>query len=231
MINRQFLSVCIAIVSSLFLTACGGSGGSDVSIPTPTKPVVIMAFGDSLTAGYGNSTSGTYFQFVTPGNTWVQLLANKIKADGVDSKVSVVVLNASIGGEFTNGASRRLPGLLAKYKPTHVLLGHGTNDANSAYDLGGISSRMAGMASTVNASGAKAFILGYGFQRGGEAHSVLYAQALKNAASNGGATYIDITADTLFKKQFYNPDLIHLNDNAQALMLNRVVEKLYPALN
>ena len=228
MINRKYFSVCVAILSSIFLTACGG-GGSDTSVPTPTKPVVIMAFGDSLTAGYGSTAGGTYFQFVTPGNAWVELLANKIKADGIGS--SVVVLNASLGGEFTSGASSRLPGLLAKYKPTHVLLGHGTNDARSFSDVSGISSRMAGMAATVNRSGAKAFILAYGYQAKGTDFSVKYAQALKDAAANGGAVHIDITADTLFKNEFYNADLIHLNDKAQSVMLDKVVKQLYPSIN
>lgn len=229
MFKRQFFSICLVLLTSL-LSACGG-GGSDVAIPTPTKPVVILAFGDSLTAGYGVSTGGTYYQFVSPGNTWVQQLSNRIQSDGINSKVSVVVLNGSIGGEFTGAASRRLPSLLAKYKPTHVLLGHGTNDARSSLDLTGISNRLAGMATTVNNSGAKAFILAYGYQLKGADYSAQYAQALKNAAANGGAIHIDITADTLFKNEFYNPDLIHLNDKAQSVMLEKVIAQLYPTLN
>mgnify|MGYP006187701201 CR=1 FL=1 len=228
MILRKFSTICLLFISVL-LTACGS--GSDVSIPTPTKPVVIMAFGDSLTAGYGNSTGGTYYQFVSPGNTWVQLLANKIRSDGIDSKVSVVVLNASLGGEFTFGGAARLPSLLAQYRPTHVLLGHGTNDAWSAIDLGSISGNLGGMAATVRASGAQPFILGYGFQARGTDYAAQYSNALKTAASNGGAIYIDITADTLFKNQFYHPDLVHLNDSAQSIMLDKVVESLYPTMN
>ncbi len=228
MIQRQFVFLFVLMLSSL-LTACGG--GSDVSIPSPTKPVVIMAFGDSLTAGSGISTSGQYYQFVTPGKEWVQQLAGKIKADGIDSKVSVVVLNASVGGEFTGGALDRLPSLLATYKPTHVLLGHGTNDAHSSLSFDGITGKMSAMANMVKASGAKPFILGYGFQAFGSDYANGYSAALRNAANSSGSIYIDITADTLFKYQYYNSDLIHLNDSAQSLLLDKVVENLYPAMN
>jgi acyl-CoA thioesterase-1 len=225
---RHIFQSCFVLISIL-LTACGG--GSDVAIPAPTKPVVILAFGDSLTAGSGIATNGSYYQFVSPGNQWVQLLANKIRTDGIDSKVSVIVYNASLGGEFTGRGSARLPSLLAQYKPTHVLLGHGTNDALSNLPLGTITGNLGGMASAVRASGAKPFILGYGFQAYGADYATQYANALKTAASNGGAIYIDITSDTLFKNQYYHSDLIHLNDTAQSLMLNKVVDSLYPTMN
>ncbi len=225
---RHIYQSCLVLISIL-LTACGG--GSDVAIPTPTKSIVILAFGDSLTAGSGIGTNGSYFQFVSPGNQWVQLLANKIHSDGIDTKASVVVYNASLGGEYTGRASSRLPSLLAQYKPTHVLLGHGTNDAWSNASLGSITGNLGGMAATVKASGAQPFILGYGFQMNGADYATQYANALKAAASNGGAIYIDMTSDTLFKNQYYHPDLVHLNDSAQGLLLNKVVESLYPTMN
>lgn len=226
--HQKLWSIGLLCLTSL-LTACGG--GSDVAIPSPTKPIVIMAFGDSLTAGSGVSTGGQYYQFVSPGKEWVQQLANKIRADGIDSKVSVVVLNASYGGEFSGAAASRLPGLLAQYKPTHVLLGHGTNDANSGVALGTITGNLGYMANLVRGSGAQPFVLGYGFQAFGADYSKAYKQALQAGASNGGAIYIDITADTLFKNQYYHPDLIHLNDSAQSLLLDKVVESLYPTMN
>ena len=228
MIQRKLVFLFLLMLSSL-LTACGG--GSYVSIPAPSKPVVILAFGDSLTAGSGFATNGAYYQYVTPGKQWVQQLAGKIRADGIDSKVSVVVLNASLGGEFASGAANRLPSLLATYKPTHVLLGHGTNDAISNRPLGSIAGELTYMSNLVRGSGAKPFILGYGYQAFGPAYEKEYSGALRGAAKNGGAIYIDMTADTLFKTQYYHPDLIHLNDSAQGLLLDKVVESLYPTMN
>ena len=72
------------------------------------KTAQILVVGDSLSAGYGLSA----------GEGWVDLLAKKL----VREKISAAVTNASISGDTTAGGLNRLPGLLSKHTPTHVVI-------------------------------------------------------------------------------------------------------------
>ena len=69
----------------------------------------ILCIGDSVTQGYQVDFPypARLQQLLGPGNQ---------------------VINAGIGGEFTFEGRTRLPGLLARHRPTHVLILHGTNN-------------------------------------------------------------------------------------------------------
>ncbi|MDR2789523.1 MAG: arylesterase [Campylobacteraceae bacterium] len=77
---------------------------------------VILAFGDSLTQGYGASASEAY-----PARL------GKI--------LSMRVINGGINGEDSHQAAARLPSLLDEIKPRIVILCHGGNDILRKYDL------------------------------------------------------------------------------------------------
>lgn len=74
----------------------------------------ILAFGDSLTAGYGLQRNEAF-----P----VQLQARLQKA-GVD----VNIVNGGVSGDTTAGGLRRLPYMLKKQSPDYVILALGAND-------------------------------------------------------------------------------------------------------
>ncbi len=76
--------------------------------------VTIIAFGDSLTAGYGLPINETY-----PAQ-----LGAALKAQGVQAKV----INAGVSGETTRGNLERAE-FIRLQKPDIVLLGIGGNDA------------------------------------------------------------------------------------------------------
>jgi len=79
-----------------------------------TRPVKILAVGDSLTAGYG---------LVAPDG-FVPRLEAALKADGYNVKI----VNAGVSGDTTAGGKARLGWSLAE-KPDAVLLELGANDA------------------------------------------------------------------------------------------------------
>ena len=79
-----------------------------------TADVRLLILGDSLSAGYG----------LEADRSWVDQLTISPPDDGD----SITVLNASISGETTTGGRSRLPGLLDRHQPTHVLIALGAND-------------------------------------------------------------------------------------------------------
>lgn len=114
------------------LTACGGREQSRKTAPAPieeppaqapSKPAprtekpadwpVIVAFGDSLSAGYG----------VPAGESYPDFLQQELDAAGYQYRVS----NAGISGDTTSGGLARLDSILEQ-KPKIVILELGGND-------------------------------------------------------------------------------------------------------
>jgi len=84
-----------------------------LSLPLETK---ILAFGDSLTAGYGVSKEQSY----------PAMLATLLCSE---------VINEGVSGEMSEQGLARLPLLLEKYKPDILILCHGANDILRKKDL------------------------------------------------------------------------------------------------
>lgn len=83
--------------------------------------VSLVVLGDSLSAGYGMSKS----------ESWVGILERRWQ----DSQPDVELINASISGETTQGALRRLPGILERHEPSVVFVELGGNDGLRGFDL------------------------------------------------------------------------------------------------
>ncbi|MFT6925583.1 MAG: acyl-CoA thioesterase-1 [Psychromonas sp.] len=76
----------------------------------------ILAFGDSLTFGYGASTTQSY-----PAQ--------------LSELINISIINAGINGELSRDGLARLDALLALHKPQLLLLCHGANDMIQKRDL------------------------------------------------------------------------------------------------
>ena len=83
------------------------------------RPVTILAFGDSLTAGYG----------VTPSQSFPAQLQMALEAKGH----KVTVTNAGVSGDTTSGGLERLDWALDP-KPDAVIIELGANDALRGID-------------------------------------------------------------------------------------------------
>lgn len=91
-----------------------------VSQPDPEPAINILAFGDSLTEGFGVDSDMAY-----PAQ-----LERKLQADGYN----VIVVNGGISGETSSGALTRLDWTL-RTKPDIVIVNTGGNDGLRAIDL------------------------------------------------------------------------------------------------
>ena len=110
------IAVIAVIGGSIFLVTKNNSSDTN-AVPTiqteSNKKIIIAAFGDSLTAGYG----------VELENSYPAILEKRLQQDGVDS----TVINMGVSGETTQGGRERIQFVLDQ-KPDIILLGLGAND-------------------------------------------------------------------------------------------------------
>ena len=109
-------------------------------------PPKILVVGDSLSAEYG----------IRRGSGWVALLEQKLAQE----KLGAAVVNASISGDTTSGGRSRLPALLKRHQPTHVVIELGGNDALRGLPLKMTQDNLTRMVSDAQAAGAKVLIVG-----------------------------------------------------------------------
>ncbi len=114
------------ILAALLLAACGGGSRETSSTTTTTAPAPaasptpaetvpkIVAFGDSLTAGYG----------LRPQESYPALLQKLLDADGFKYEV----VNAGVSGDTSAGGVRRIDWSLEAGNVRFVILELGAND-------------------------------------------------------------------------------------------------------
>jgi acyl-CoA thioesterase I len=225
-----------AVVAAMLLTACadGGSVADSNASPfvQPKKATVILVFGDSTSQGYGYEKFGTYYEDVPPGKMYADLLRNRLKAEKIDAFAPVTVINESLGSEFAFESISRLSYVLAVYKPTHVLLAHGTNDARAQIPLSDMSNNFITMINMVRNSGAKPLLADMTLTVYGKDYGDAYSKMVRDTAFIAAATYVPIVENIIYKPQYVLNDGYgyHYNETAQPLMMINVWNKLIPLL-
>lgn len=86
--------------------------------------VSLVVLGDSLSAGYGMSKS----------ESWVGILEQRWQQNYPE----VELINASISGETTQGALRRLDGIIERHQPSAVFIELGGNDGLRGFDVSSV---------------------------------------------------------------------------------------------
>lgn len=178
------------------------------------KSSQILVVGDSISAGYGLSI----------GEGWVDLLTKKLGKE----KIPAEVINASISGDTTAGGLSRLPALLAKHKPTHVVIELGGNDGLRGSPVATAKANLQKMAELSKASGAKVLIVGMQMPPNFGANytaqfEAMYADVAKSVNAGLVPTLLGKIGTDLSK---FQPDRIHPTAAAQPVLL----ETVWPAL-
>jgi acyl-CoA thioesterase I len=106
---------------------------------------VIVAFGDSLTAGLG----------VTPDDSYPARLQARLRAEGYAYRV----VNAGSSGDTTAGGLRRVDWAL-KNKPAIVIVALGANDAMRGQDLGSVRANLDAIVGRFQKAGARVLVAG-----------------------------------------------------------------------
>jgi len=131
-----FITLCLLML--LALPACRDRTPRLAPLP---PGALILAFGDSLTAGNGAGRDASYPAVLE------QLTGYR-------------TVNAGRPGELSGEGAQRLPGLLQRYQPDLLILCHGGNDLLRRHDPARTAANLRRMIETAKGSGAEIVLLG-----------------------------------------------------------------------
>jgi acyl-CoA thioesterase I len=178
-----------------------------------------LILGDSLSAEYG----------LPRGSGWVGLLEKQLKID----KQAVSIQNASISGETTSGGQTRLPSLLAKYKPSIVIIELGGNDALRGLNLKATESNFAAMLKACEAAGAKVLLIGMKIPPNyGKSYSDEFDTMFKRLSGTYKAALVPFFFEGFGEDmKMFQADRIHPTEAAQPKMFRNVWPTLQTLTN
>jgi acyl-CoA thioesterase-1 len=139
---RVFNAACARVIGVLAVLALVLALGAT---PALARVPELLAFGDSLTAGYGLPSAEAF-----PAQ-----LQARLRKEGVD----VRIVDAGVSGDTTAGGLARLDWALAD-KPKFVMLELGANDMLRGIDPASVRANLQAMIVKIQASGAKLLLLG-----------------------------------------------------------------------
>jgi acyl-CoA thioesterase-1 len=182
------------------------------------EPPVILVLGDSLSAGYG----------LAPGQGWVSLLQQRLKKEGYGHRV----VNASVSGETTDGGLARIDRALATHDPGIVILELGGNDGLRGLPVSRVEANLGKLVTKSRAAGAEVLLLtvsmptNYGPQYTSSYRKIYDGLRSRYEIGVGALMSSDMALDL----DYFQPDGIHPNADAQPFLLDNVWRQLTPLL-
>ncbi len=170
--------------------------------PLP-QDAVVLAFGDSLTYGYGAVESAYPLQ--------------------LERLIGRRVVNAGIPGEVSSTGLKRLPGILEQYHPALVILCHGGNDILRRSSKEKLRSNLTAMIELSRQHGAEVLLVGVpGFGLLGAATLPLYGEV----ASAEHVLYEGDVLEKIESEASLKSDQIHPNAAGYGLMAEAFAARL-----
>lgn len=188
------------------------------ALPAYSASKNLLVLGDSLSAEYG----------LARGSGWVSLMQQRI----AEEKLDAAVVNASISGETTSGGRTRLPALMRQHKPAVLILELGGNDGLRGLSLAATQANLRDMIREATAGGARVLLVGMQVPPNyGPDYSKRFAAMYQGLARERGVKLVPfLLAGLEDTDRFFQPDRIHPNQRAQAVMLDNVWPVLKPLL-
>lgn len=159
----------------------------------------IIAFGDSLTAGYGANAGEDY-----PSDL-ARLLGREI-------------INAGVSGDTTDSALARLDADVLQHDPRIVIIGLGGNDFLRGEPIATTEANLRNIIKQVQAAGAMVVVLGFDFP----SLTASYGRMYKRVASDERCLLIPEMLHGIIANPALKSDEIHPNAKGYQLMAERV---------
>ncbi|MDO8477617.1 MAG: arylesterase [Candidatus Rokubacteria bacterium] len=184
-----------------------------LAAPAHAVERVIVAFGDSLTAGLG----------VTPEDSYPARLQARLRADGYAYRV----VNASASGDTTAGGLRRVDWAL-KNRPDIVIVALGANDALRGQDLASVRANLDAIVARFQKAGVRVLVAGMEVPPNyGASYAADFRRLYAEVARKRGAAFMPFLLDGVAGNPRLNqPDGIHPTAEGYRV----VVEHLWPFL-
>lgn len=201
-INAKVIFLAIALVVLLqFIQQDSDKFDSSIMIPPNTK---VVAFGDSITNGYGVDKDKTY-----PAQ--------------LSELLGVEVINAGINGEMSSAGLKRLPSILEKYSPDILIICHGGNDILRKQNLLKAKENIAQMIKLAKSKNIHVILVGVPAV---EVLNLSTAQFYKELSSEYDVALEDSALESILNDSTLKTDQVHPNEKGYELLANKIAQIL-----
>jgi acyl-CoA thioesterase-1 len=208
--------VVLAVTLAVLLWA---ARGGEPAAPAAGDPVV-LAFGDSLTAGLG----------VAPDEAWPALVERRLRREGLAYRV----VNAGVSGDTTAGARRRVDWVLRSLPapPRVVVVALGANDGLRGQPVEAVRENLVAIVERFEAAGARVVLAGMRLPPNyGAAYTRAFAAVYGEVARRTGVPLMPFLLDGVGGDAALNQaDGIHPNAAGHRVIADRVWPHLAPLL-
>lgn len=228
---------CVTLILGLTLLSCAGDRSPErtsiaaagekpaaetqakTSLPSDTRPVLV-AFGDSLTAGFG----------AEPGNSYPDFLQKELDRSGL----SWHVINAGVSGDTTTDGVNRLSEILS-YKPRVVIVEFGGNDGLRGLPLETTRANLDQMVTTLQSAGTTVVLAGMTLPPNyGAEYIRAFEQIYIDLAAKYKLTRIPFLLEgvaTVATRNLMQRDGLHPTGQGNAVVAQTVMRYLKPLLH
>lgn len=174
----------------------------------------ILILGDSLSAAHN----------IAIEQSWPVLFEQKLHQQGA----KVQVINASISGETTQGGHERLPALLEKHQPSHLILELGGNDGLRGFPFGRTQDYLRQMIKLALQQKVRVLMIGVRLPPNlGPVYNERFQKIFQQLSTEFNISYLPrflqgVAAD---RPEFMQSDGIHPTAIAQPVLADKVVKK------
>ena len=178
---------------------------------------VIVALGDSLTAGLG----------VAADETYPALLQARLRREGFAYRV----VNAGVSGDTTAGGLRRVDWVLRAH-PAIVIVALGANDGLRGQPVAAMRDNLVAIVTRLRAAGARVLLAGLRMPPNyGDVYTREFADAFPRVARQTSVAFVPFLLEGVAGDPALNqPDGIHPNAAGQRVVADTVWHALRPLL-
>jgi len=196
----------------LTMLACLSVFGSPLA-QAQTQPIRLLAFGDSLTAGYGLPARAGF--------------TAKLEAALQAKSLPVTVINGGVSGDTSAGGLARLDWMLAD-KPTHAIVEFGGNDGLRGLDPQQMEANLDGILVKLKAANVKILLAGMRAPPNfGSAYTSAFDGVFARLAERHKVAFYPFFLDGVAANpQLNQADGIHPNEAG----VNTVIDRILPAV-
>jgi acyl-CoA thioesterase-1 len=211
--GRQWLALVVLLVVVLVAAGAPSTGATGVA---RADERVIVALGDSLTAGLG----------VAPDEAYPALLQARVVREGYPYRV----INAGVSGDTTAGGLRRVDWVL-RANPSVAIVALGANDGLRGQSVDAMRVNLERIVARLRAGGADVLLAGMRLPPNYGEFSGRYAEVFPTVAGRMSVSLVPFLLEGVAANPGLNlPDGIHPNAAGHRVIAERIWPYLRPLL-